>query len=221
MGEPVLFYNLLVHIIANDKLIEETAALKNIWGKDGNIMLNLYFYRTKTSKVIDSAYIHDIMDLSTEKYYTRCQDLLKDYETQVVAAKPEKVRKTELPDFRHMECLKDDLIILIFVSRCIDYYSEIKKRTIFQYIKTHHPQPQNLSEQYIETYLNGVKPTLEEFYKALDNLKAKMPEEAADLAKEVVKICISDGTMAYNEKVYIAEILQILREQGVEPDVGL
>ena len=221
MGEPVLFYNLLVHIIANDKLIEETAALKNIWGKDGNIMLNLYFYRTKTSKVIDSAYIHDIMDLSTEKYYTRCQDLLKDYETQVVAAKPEKVRKTELPDFRHMECLKDDLIILIFVSRCIDYYSEIKKRTIFQYIKTHHPQPQNLSEQYIEAYLNGVKPTLEEFYKALDNLKAKMPEEAADLAKEVVKICISVGTMAYNEKVYIAEILQFLREQGVEPDVGL
>lgn len=221
MGEPVLFYNLLVHLIANDKLIEETAALKNIWGKDGNIMLNLYFYRTKTSKVIDSAYIHDIMDLSTEKYYTRCQDLLKDYKEQMLAAKVEKKQKSAMPEFKHLECLKDDLIILIFVSRCIDYYSEIKKKTIHQYIRNHHPQPQNLSEQYIETYLNGVKTTLEEFYKALDNLKTKMPEDAADLAKEVVKICISDGTMAYNEKVYIAEILQVLREQGVEPDVGL
>ncbi len=69
--------------------------------------------------------------------------------------------------------------------------------------------------------MNGVKPTLEEFYKALDNLKTKTPEDAADLAGEVVKICISDGTMAYNEKVYIAEVLQVLREQGVEPDVGL
>ena len=222
MGEVVSFYNLLVHIVVGDKLVEENAALKNIWGSDGNIMLNLYFYRTKTSQVIDAAYVHDVLDLTTEKYYTRCRDLLDDYQAQPRHADSQEPETADsVAEFKHLESLKDDLIILIFISRCIDYYSEIKKKTIHQYIKTHHPQPQNLSAQYIETYLNGVKPTLNDFYQALDNLKYKTPEEAEDLAQEVVKICISDGTMAYNEKVYIAEILQTLREHGVEPDVGL
>ncbi len=222
MGENVSFYNLLVHIVVGDKLVEENAALKNIWGSDGNIMLNLYFYRTKTSQVIDAAYVHDVLDLTTEKYYTRCRDLLDDYLAQPRHADSKEPETADsVAEFKHLESLKDDLIILIFISRCIDYYSEIKKKTIHQYIKNHHPQPQNLSAQYIETYLNGVKPTLNDFYQALDNLKYKTPEEAEDLAQEVVKICISDGTMAYNEKVYIAEILQTLREHGVEPDVGL
>lgn len=223
MGETISFYNLLVHIVSNDKLVEENAALKNIWGSDGNIMLNLYFYRTKTSQVIDAAYVHDVFDLTTEKYYTRCKDLLEDYLSQPHHGKNAETNKNDnkATDFKHLESFKDDLIILLFVARCCDYFSEIKKKTIYQYIKTHHSQPQNLSLQYIETYLNGVKPTIEDFYQALENLKYKTPEEAEDLAQEVVKICISDGTMAYNEKVYIAEILQTLRQHGVEPDVGL
>lgn len=222
MGETILFYNLLVHIVNNDRLVEENAALKNIWGDQGNIMLNLYFYRTKTSHVIDAAYVHDIFDLTTEKYYTRSQDLLDDYikhRAEKLKVDPRSEKKNM--DFKHLESLRDDLIILLYVSQCSEYFSDIKKKTIHQYIKSHHTQPKNLSAQYIETYLNGIKPTIEEFYQALDNLKHKTPEEAEDLAQEVVKVCISDGTIAYNEKVYIAEVLQTLREHGVEPDVGL
>lgn len=223
MSKKVYFYNLIIHFVSNDKLVEENVALKNIWKTDSNIVLDLYFYRSKTSQVIDSAYIHDVFDLSTEKYYTQCLDLLNDYNAKKQEEKAEIHSQPKQPkiNFKHLETLKDDLIILIFVSRCIDYYSEIKKRTIHQYIKRHHPQPENLSEQYIETYLNGIKPTPDEFYRSLENIKQKTPEEAEDLAREVVKICISDGSMAYNEKVYIAEILQTLREHGVEPDVGL
>ena len=96
----------------------------------------------------------------------------------------------------------------------------MKKRTIFEYIKKH-ADVENLSSQYIETYLVGLKPDIEEFYQALDNIRHKTPEAAEDLAREVVKICVSDGIMAYNEKIYIAEILQTLREHGLDPDVGL
>lgn len=228
MAEPVRYYNLLVHIISNDKLVEENAALKNIWNKEGNIMLNLYFYRLKTSRVIDAAYVHDILDLATEKYYTRCEDLLKDYEKGLIKEREETAVRKELPaenayqfDFKHLEDIKDDIIILVFISRCIDYYSEIKKKTIHEYIKKTHPNIKNLSTQYIDTYLQEINPNEADFYKALDNIKHKTPEAAEDLAREVVKICVSDGVMAYNEKVFIAEILQTLREHGLEPDVGL
>lgn len=228
MADNFHYYNLLVHIISNDQLIEENAALKNIWNKDGNIMLNLYFYRHKVSKVIDGAYIHDIVDLATEKYYTRCEELLEDYQKIQLQEQDAAAVKAETPqgnayqfDFKHLEDIKDDIIILVFVARCIDYYSDIKKKTIHAYLKKLHPNIKNLSPQYIEAYLQEINPNEIDFYQALDNIKHKTPEEAEDLAREVVKICVSDGVMAYNEKIFIAEILQTLREHGLEPDVGL
>lgn len=224
MSESLAFYNLLVHIVNNDKLVEENVALKNIWGQEGNIMLSLYFYRSKTSQVIDASYIHDIFDLTSEKYYTRCKDLMDDYLAHQNKASTEKtVTKKEVPtlDFKHLGNIKDDLILLVFVAKCVDYFSDIKKKTIYEYVKARQPLIKNLSSQYIDTYLKALNPTVEEFYEALDNIKLKSPDQAEDLAREVVKICVSDGIMAYNEKVYIAEVLQSLRECGLDPDVGL
>lgn len=224
MSENIAFYNLLVHIVNNDKLVEENVALKNIWGQEGNIMLSLYFYRTKTSQVIDASFIHDTFDLNTEKYYTRCKDLMEDYlNHQTQQEKTVQTIKEEVPslDFKHLGNIKDDLILLVFIAKCIDYFSDIKKKTIYEYIKARQPLIKNLSLQYIDTYLKALNPTVEEFYEALDNIKLKSPDQAEALAREIVKICVSDGIMAYNEKIYIAEVLQTLREHGVEPDVGL
>ena len=52
-------------------------------------------------------------------------------------------------------------------------------------------------------------------------VSAKNPDEAEEMVKEIVKICLADGQLHYNEKLYLAEIFQTLREQGVEPEVGL
>lgn len=228
MGEDLRFYNLLVHIVRNNKLTEENAALKNIWNKEGNIMLDLYFYRLKTSKIIDGAYVHDILDMTTEKYYSGCKELLSDYnkhllqeqKASVAAANAPKVRAYQY-DFKHLDDIKDDIIVLVFVARCTDYYSEIKKKTIRAYIEKIYPDVKNMSAQYIDVYLEEINPNEADFFKALENLCRKTPEEAESLAREAVKICISDGVMTYNEKVLIAELLQTLREHGLEPDVGL
>lgn len=223
MVENVTFYNLLVHINFGDGIKEENVALKNIWEHSGNIMLNLYFYKDKNSKVIDAAYVKDILDLSTEKLYTSCSALLRDYNAykeQQTQSQEQSARKLPV-NLELLEVLKDDIVILVYIAKCIDYFSDIKKKTILQYIEQHHPQPQSLSKNYIESCLKSLHPTTEEFYQSVENLKQKTPQEAEDLVQAVVKICISDGFLAYNEKIYLAEILQILREQGVEPDVGL
>ena len=223
MSENIRFYNLLAHIKSGDDVREENVALKNIWDHGGNIMLNLYFYRDKSSKVIDSAYIKDIFDLSTEKLYTSCSVLLRDFnefKAETTENKATVTKKTPV-NLELLEVLKDDITILLYIAKCIDYFSEIKKKTILQYIEQHHPHPQSLSKNYVESCLKALQPTTEEFYQAADNLNQKTPEEAEELVQAAVKICIGDGFLAYNEKIYLAELLQILREQGVEPDVGL
>ena len=223
MTEQVKFYNLLVQINQGDGVKEENAALKNIWEHSGNIMLDLYFYKDKRSQVIDGAYIKNILDLSTEKVYRSGTALLRDYMEEQVRQNQQKKKepKKAVVNLELLEILKDDIIILLYIAKGVDYFSEMKKQTILQYIEQHHPQPQSLSKNYVESCLKALHPRKEEFYEAVHNLQHKTPEEAEDLAQAVVKVCISDGFLTYNEKIYLAEILQILREQGVEPDVGL
>ena len=63
---PLRFYNMLVHLRTGSRPAEENVAVKNIWQKDNLVFMDLYFYRSKKSQVIDSVYVKDIFDLSTE-----------------------------------------------------------------------------------------------------------------------------------------------------------
>ena len=40
----VKFYNMLIHLVRNDKLYKENVAIKNVWQKEGNTFLDIYFY---------------------------------------------------------------------------------------------------------------------------------------------------------------------------------
>ncbi len=217
------FYNLLVHLRNNDRLNEEVAALKNIWGQEHNIFLNLYFYRTKQSKVIDGAYVHDVLDLTTEKYYSSCEDLLADFQKsqeQMAQRQEESDSLGEKFNFHHLEEYKDDIIILTFMAKCASRYSLVKEKAIHSYIKSRREEYNTLSAQYLNAYLKELNPREKDFYRAMENLNAKMPAAVCELAREAVKICICDGELHYKEKLYIAELLQKLRLHGLHPDVG-
>ena len=221
MAERIRFYNILANINTEKGIKEENVALKNIWEHSGNIMLDLYFYQDKISKVIDASYIKDVIDLATEKYYNSCRILLQDFATQTQTTETKASSKEEANNLRLFTSLQDDIIILLFIAKCAGNFSVLKQRSILEYIKKYHPKPKSLSRTYVESCIKSVSPSEEDFYKALENVSRKTPKEAEILAQEVVKICLSEGLWVYQEKLYIAEILYVLRQQGVEPDIGL
>ncbi len=212
------FYNMLAHIVHQNKLVEENVAVKNVWKKNDIVFFDLYFYRKKKSQVIDSVYVHDLLDLTTEKYYRDAKAFLEDY-SLLKNKKENRQPEEHNADFRHLEEIRDDLIILTFMAKCNLNFTNVKTKAIHDFINAHKPKACVLSNQYITSYLKSLKPNEEDFYKALDNLKSKTPEEAEEIMQEAVKISISDGAIHYQERLYLAEILQTLREHGLEPNV--
>ena len=88
-------------------------------------------------------------------------------------------------------------------------------------MNAYNSKAQILSDSFIKSYLSEINPDENDFYEALDNLRGKTPEQAGALAAEVMKISISDGCLQYTERLYLAEIMQALREFGLYPDIGL
>ncbi len=219
------FYNVVVHLVYNNNMIEETVAIKKIWKKGEFLFLDLYFYRTKKSRVINAAFIHDLLDLTTEKYYDDMNLLYLDYLSRKEETRQEEAE--ELPplekafDFKSLDNIRDDIVILIFIAKCSRFFSDVKLRVIADYMNRHNTKAQLLSDKFIAAYLQEHNPDEDDFYHALDNLRSKTPEQAAELAAEVIKISLSDGCLQYSERLYLAEIMQALREFGLCPDIGL
>ena len=218
------FYNMLVHIVFKNRVSEENVAVKNAWEKNGTLFFDLYFYRAKKGKLIDAALVRDLYDLNTEKYYYSAQNFYQEFlqSRELAAEQSEKKPKANpiVVDVKQLESIKDDLIILTFMAKCNSSFTEIKIKTIRNYITRLRPETETLSEQYINAYLKDLNPDEDDFYLSLINIKSKTPEAATNLAKEAFKVSASDGAIMYNECIYLAELLQALREYGLEPDIG-
>ncbi len=218
------FYNMLVHIVFKNRVAEENVAVKNAWEKNGTLFFDLYFYRAKKGKLIDAALVRDLYDLNTEKYYYSAQNFYQEFlqSRELAAEQSEKKPKANpiVVDVKQLESIKDDLIILTFMAKCNSSFTEIKIKTIRNYITRLRPETETLSEQYINAYLKDLNPDEDDFYLSLINIKSKTPEAATNLAKEAFKVSASDGAIMYNERIYLAELLQALREYGLEPDIG-
>ena len=188
------------------------------------LFFDLYFYRAKKGKLIDAALVRDLYDLNTEKYYYSAQNFYQEFlqSREIAAAQADKKPKANpiVVDVKQLESIKDDLIILTFMAKCNSSFTEIKIKTIRNYITRLRPETKTLSEQYINAYLKDLNPDEDDFYLSLINIKTKTPEEATALATEAFKVSASDGAVMYNERIYLAELLQALREYGLEPDIG-
>ncbi len=219
-ADKLKYYNMIVHLIRNNRLYEENAAIKNVWKKDNNIFFDIYFYRNQKSYVFDSVFIHDLLDLTNEKYYASPADFLADFQGGNSDLPPPD-KNTPLVDKRLFEPIDVDLVIMTFVADCCSNFIPIKEKIIYDYIIEKIPATSSLSHQYVNTYLQGLQPDEARFYQALAAIKSATPDAAEDLLRECVKICLSDGQLHYAEKLYLAEIVQTLRDNGVDARVGL
>ena len=69
---------------------------------------------------------------------------------------------------------------------------------------------------YLRKILSDIRPEPVDFYRAVTSLKRKTPIEAECFLKEIVKVCQTDGFLNYTERMYLADVAQFLRQEGLK-----
>lgn len=207
------FYNMQVSLLKDGRVYTEKVAITNVWQKDSGIFFSFYFHNVKKSLIFDSAFVHDIWDLNCDKVYADVDEFIADFysDTNIEVEK----NKQSKPDDGILSLVKNDVVILLFMSRGLEYTNIIKEKIIFSYIQNRVKAASNLSEQYLHNFIKGINVSQKDFYVALKQLKSKKPKDAEFLLKEVIKLCLSDGQIHYNERMYLADIIQTLRLEGL------
>ena len=209
------FYNMRVDLINNGKIYTENVAIRNVWEKDSGIFFDIYCHRLKKSFVFDALFIHGIYDINRDKVYNDISLFINDYKTLNSDEEEIKPILKKQNSYGIFETIKDDVIILLFMSRRWHENEHLKNKIIIDYILNHCDKSKDFSEQYIRNFISRLQPEMDDFYQALNTLKSKSIAEAEDFLREIIKICISDGHMHYSERMYLADIIHILRSEGM------
>ena len=115
--------------------------------------------------------------------------------------------------------IRNDLILLVFMADAWGYDGNIKDKIIYDYVVKEVAAAKSFSKQFISNYVSMIQPETKDFYEALMSIKSKSPKQAERLLNEIIKICRVDGQMHYKERMYLADIIYILRENGLKiPD---
>ncbi len=209
------FYNMRVDLVNNGRIYTENVAIRNIWEKDSSIFFDIYCHRLKKSFVFDSLFIHGIYDINRDKAYSDISLFIKDFKAISQDQKELKPIIKKQSSYGVFETIKEDVIILLFMSRRWHENEQLKNRIIIDYILDNCENAKDFSEQYIRSFISRIQPEIEDFYLALNKLKSKTIEKAEYFLREIVKICISDGHMHYIERMYLADIVYVLRSEGM------
>lgn len=210
------FYNMRVNLIKNGALQTERVAILNVWQKDETIFLSMFSHRLHKTYVFESVFVHDIWDINREVGYVDMREFAKVFqeESQNDTGTPPAV--VALKDKELLAPLKNDLVILLFMSQVLGQPNPLQSKIICEYIKKNYAKAQSLSESYLTRYVSHFKPGADDFYAALQTMKSKQPHQAQSLLHEAIKICLVDGYLHYLERVYLSDMIQTLRQAGLQ-----
>lgn len=206
------FHNMKANLLIEGKYQDEDIAVRNVWHKGVNVFFDLYLHNLYKPLIIDSLYIRELENLETEEKYSSVKDFVDDFLNYKYDKKSGFQGSKSDENVQMLESLHSDIVILTYVARYDNNLSEIKVRSIQDYIAKAKPETKSLSENYIRNYIENVSPTTEDFYDALETIGKKTPREATKIFMEAAKVCASDGYISYKERMHLAEIMQTLRE---------
>ena len=210
------FYNMQVYLIKSGKLYAEDVAIRNMWEKDDGIFFDIYVHRLKKSFVFDSVFIKEVIDLNSNIKYPNIDAFIGEYNNYVnddaenICQNPIKSENSVL------DRVRNDLILLVFMADAWGREGKIKDKIIQDYIVNEVIAAKNFSQHFIANYISKLQPEADDFYEALKSIKSKTPKQAERLLREIVKICRVDGQMHYKERMYLADIIYSLRENGLK-----
>ena len=224
-----LFNNLRANILFQGAVVVEDIAVRNIWKKHGASFFDIYIHRTNQYRMIDSVYVKNILNLNTGEPYGDTDKFIDFFlEKQKELTPAQKSNQEKLAIFRSeehlekiLEPIKDDITILVFIAQHDSILNKVKLRIMTDYIKSRTPEARAFTQDLINDYLRYLLPTEDEYYDAVNNLNKKDVADAQELLEEALKVSVSDGTLSYLERYYIAELIQYLRDHDVKLNIDL
>lgn len=199
----------------NGEVEKRKVTIRRIWQRGQEIMVDGFCHEVKAPRIFLASRIQKIVDLKKKKVYAQPKKFL----LGEIAAVPSSGSMGVSSTSQIIAKLRNELAALVFLAKVDDEFNPSEMKVIMEYTKS---RSGNLKYNFEELrdHLERLVPDEECFYEAMDEILNQPIDIITAFVESFVKLILSDGVVHDDEREFLGELLQILREEGIELDVG-
>ncbi len=197
-----------------DRLVDRVVTIRRLFRRQGDILIDAFCHDLSAPRLIFFSRVVRLYDLKTFRTYEDPREFLL-YSVAGVSrgdGRSEDAFVTALSEVRY------DLAALAFVARADSEKSDAENRLIFEYVKercAHIP----FDEKEMFSYISMLYPDEQSFYEAVDVIVKQSHNVLYPFVETFLQLILSDGVIHDNERELLAELLYILRSEGIELNI--
>lgn len=197
-----------------DRLVDRVVTIRRLFRRQGDILIDAFCHDLSAPRLIFFSRVVRLYDLKTFQTYEDPREFLL-YSVAGVSrggGRREDAFVAALSEVRY------DLAALAFVARADSEKSDAENRLIFEYVKercAHIP----FDEKEMFSYISMLYPDEQSFYEAVDVIVKQSHNVLYPFVETFLQLILSDGVIHDNERELLAELLYILRLEGIELNI--
>lgn len=194
-----------------NRLVDRIITIRRLIRHHGDIIIDAFCHDIAVPRMIPFSRGVRLYDIQTLAPYEEPREFLL-HRIAGVSAKG-KYQDSRLADV--LSVVRYDLAALAFAAKADFEKSDAENHLILKYISQRCPTI-DFDEQEMLDYISMLVPDEQSFYESVDVIVKQSKHTTVLFAKTFLKLILSDGFIHENERELLAELLYILRLEGID-----
>jgi hypothetical protein len=199
----------------NGEVSKRKITIRRIWQRGQEVLIDGFCHEMKAPRIFMASRIQKIFDIKNKKAYSNPKQFL----LSQIAAVSEGGGMGKTAASKIIASIRNELSALTFLAKIDDSFDPAEMKVILEYVRKQSDGAKYDSTE-IKDYVERLYPDEECFYDAIDGILDADINYISNFVETFVKLILADGLVHDEEREFLAEMLETLREEGIELDVG-
>jgi hypothetical protein len=185
--------------------------IRRLWQQGEEVIIDAFSHSKNAPRMYKESNIKKIIDIKADEVYLQPKKFLLG---QIAMIPGEEIAGFS-GTAQAINRLRYELSALIFLANVDGSFDDCEKTLVKKYVKTKNSDIQ-VNEEKLDAYIDRLYPDEENFFEAIDKILNQKPDQIGEFMEFFTQLILADGVVDDTEKEFLAELVGILQEEGIE-----
>lgn len=185
--------------------------IRRLWQQGDDIIVDAFSHSKDAPRMYKEINIRKIIDTNSSEVYLQPKKFLLG---QIAMIPGEEIAGFS-GTAQAINRLRYELSALIFLANVDGAFDDSEKALVKKYVKAKNTDVQ-INEEKLDAYIDRLYPDEDNFFEAIDNILSQKSDQIGEFMEFFTQLILADGVVDDSEKEFLAELVGILQEEGIE-----
>lgn len=190
--------------------------IRRLWKQGEDIIIDAFSHSKNAPRMYKEINIRKITDTNANEVYLQPKKFLLG---QIAMIPGEEIAGFS-GTAQAINRLRYELSALIFLANVDGAFHDSEKALVKKYVRAKNNDLQ-INEEKLDAYINRLYPDEDNFFEAIDNILSQKTTQIGEFMELFTQLILVDGVVNDSEKEFLAELIGILQEEGIEINASI